>query len=329
MPLTCAFGPVELGAVVPCLDAVSKDIEGRLMLLAAEPEECRKLDCRSLTTRHAMKGRLITHECDGDLGRRLDGTLIVDPLTTVFEDGDPAGRGVHAGDFRWSNRGLVITGRLQGITNAGILRRPFERACEECRQPNVMIGRLCGTIGRALFAPDLQGAVVTAVYRFEADLSSDVDAVPLIGAIEGAVVQVCPGGDDCLELASLQDGANPRVEQGHRIEVSDLNGLRPSTEIRSWGTITGLHLWHHTVIDLAAPVDEVRLTIGLFATPGNVNAFDAGGNQLTQVPIAGPQNVPIEIVVAAPGTTRLEIDCPQDEHLLVKLCLRDAAERDL
>ena len=323
MRLTCAFGPLELGAVVPCLDAVSKDVEGLLMPLAAEPEECRKLDCKTLTTRHATRARLIGHDCDGDLGPRLDGTLIVDPLTTVFEDGDPAGRGVHAGDFRWFHRGLVITGRLQGITNAGILRRPFERACEECRQPNVMIGRLCGTIERATFAPHLQGALVTAVYRFEADLTAEADAVPVIGTIEGAVIQVCTGVDDCVEFASLQDGSNPRFEQGHRIEVSDLSGPRPTTEIRTWGTITGLHLWHHTVIDLAAPADEVRLTIGLFATPGTVTAFDSGGGQLTQVAIAGPQNVPIEVVVAAPGIARLEIDCPADEHLLVKLCIHD------
>ena len=320
MSLTCEFGPTDLGAVVPCLDAVSKDVEGRLMLLAAEDEECRRLDCKSLTTRHAVRARLVAHDCDSDLGRRLDGALMLDRLTTVFQDGDPAGRGVHAGEFRWFNRGLVISGRLQGITNAGILRRPFEPACEECRQPNVMIGRLCGTVERAFIA-GLQGALVTAVYRFEADLRHDTDAVPLVGTIEGAVIQVCPGGHECLELATLQDGSNPRVEQGHRIEVSDLNGVRPTTEIRTWGTITGLHLWHHTVIEVAASTDEARLTIGLFATPGTVTAFDGGGTQLTQVPISGPQNVPLEIVVAAPGITRLEIDCPQDEHLLVKLCI--------
>jgi hypothetical protein len=326
--LTCGFGPAELGAVVPCLDAVSKDVEGVMLLLAAEEEECRKLDCKSLTTRHAVRARLRAHDCDGDLGGRLDGALVLDRLTTVFEDADPAGRGVHAGDFRWFNRGLVITGQLHGITNAGILRRPLERACEECRQPNVMIGRLCGTVGRAFIAPGLEGALLTAIYRFEADLRPVDEPVPLVGTIEGAVIQVCPREDECLDFAVLQDGANPRVEQGHRIEVSDLNGPRPSTEIRTWGAITGLHLWHHTVIELAAPTDEVRLTIGRFATAGTVTAFDGGGTQLTQVPITGPQNVPIEVVVAATGIARLEIDCPQDEHLLVKLCTRDARQED-
>ena len=320
MRLTCAFGPAELGEIVPCLNAVSKDLRGDLMLLSSEEEECRQLDCKSLTTRHAMRARLTAHDCDSDRSRRLDGSLTIDRLTTVFADGDPAGRGVHAGEFRWFNRGLVISGRLRGITNAGLLRRPFEPACEECRQPNVMVGQLCGTVERVFFAP-LTGALVTAVYRFEADLSPGADTVPVVGTVEGAIVQECPGTEDCLDLALLQDGVNPRVEQGHRIEVSDLNGLRPSTEIRTWGIVAGLHLWHHTTIDLASPADEVRLTIGRFAAPGTVTAFDAGGGRLTQVAITGPQNMPIEVVVAAAGIARLEIDCQQDEHLLVKLCL--------
>lgn len=185
MRLTCAFGPSELGAVVPCLDALSKDVDGRLMLLAAEDEECPKLDCKSLTTRHAMRARLASHDCDSELGKRFDGGLIVDRLTTVFEDGVPSGRGVHAGEFRWFNGGLVISGRLHGMTNAGILRPPLERACEECREPNVMIGRLCGIVERAFVAPDLQGAVVTAIYRFEADLRPADEAVPLVGSREG------------------------------------------------------------------------------------------------------------------------------------------------
>jgi hypothetical protein len=42
------------------------------------------------------------------------------------------------------------------------------------------------------------------------------------------------------------------------------------------------------------------------------------------VPIAGPQNVPIQVVVPGPGIARLEIDCPSDEHLLVELCVENA-----
>ncbi len=322
MRLTCTFGPGELGAAVPCLDAVSKDLEGDLMLLASEPEECPRLDCRSLTTRHVMRARLSAHGCDSDLSRRLNGPFTIDRLTTVFADGDPAGRGVHAGEFRWFNRGLVISGHLRGITNAGILRRPFEPAGEECRQPDIMIGQLCGTVER-VFSPSLQGALVTAVYRFNADLGVGAPTVPVVGTIEGAIVRECPDTDGCLDFAPLQDGANPRIEQGHRIEVSDHNGPRAGTEIRTWVTVTGLHLWHHTAIDLASPADEARLTIARFASAltGTVTAFDAAGTVLTQVPITGPQNTAAVVVVPAAGMARLEIDCPQDEHLLVKLCL--------
>ena len=97
----------------------------------------------SLTTIHALKAEVSAHDCDSEPAKALDGPLVIERLTTIFEDGEPRGRGVHAGDFAW--RGSVyIEGRIQGITNAGITRAPQRTACEECRNPGVMIGRLCG-----------------------------------------------------------------------------------------------------------------------------------------------------------------------------------------
>ncbi len=59
----------------------------------------------------------------------------------------------------------------------------------------------------------------------------------------------------------------------------------------------------------------------MFATPGTVTAFDQSGAVVVQVPIVGPQNVPIQVVVPGPGIASLAIECQADEHLLVELCV--------
>jgi len=322
MTINCDVDATDLAKAAPCVDALSKDVEGELELLEdLAPHTCRGLRCRTLTAHQEIEVKVSAHDCDSELGRLLDGPLTISPLTTVYEDGDPRRRGIHAGEFRWGRRGLVITGSVHGVTNAGTLRQPLDPACERCEAPGVMQGRLCGVVRRSLVAPQLVGASVQAVYRFHAEPMDAVGSVGLRGTIEGAILRECGRHEDCIELATLAGGGNPRVEHGHTIEVSDLSGLRPTTDIVTWGTVTGLHVWHHTTIDLAAPADQVVLTVALFATPGTVTAFDAAGSVVALVPIVGPQNMPIDVVVSGTDIVRIEIDCPQDEHLLLKLCV--------
>jgi hypothetical protein len=325
MAIDCGFGPDDLRRETVCLAAVSKDAEGELVAIDAEAKDCPEQDCASLSTLHAIKAALAAHDCDSDKSKALlDGTLVVRQLATVFADGSAYERGVHAGDFLWRATGLVVQGRLQGITNAGINRKPLRQACEECRAPGVMIGRLCGAVVRSA-DPTLLGALVTAVYRFEFDPTEQGGAGALLGVIEGALMQVCSPKSACVDFSVLGTGPNPRVEQGHRFEVFDHNGAPvPQTDVLQWGAITGMQLSFRTTVELAAPADAVRLTVGVFATPGTVSAFDQGGTLIVQVPIAGPQNVPIQVVVPGPGIARLEIDCPSDEHLLVELCVENA-----
>ncbi len=192
MPISCNFGPNDLLLAVPCVFSVSKDVEGELLPTSAEKEECKRLECVTLTTTHAIRAKVSAHDCDSKRSQPLDGGLSVSPLTTIFEDADPNGRGIHAGNFRWVAPGLLITGRIQGVTNAGVLRKPLSQACEECRNPGAMVGRLCGTIRRALFDPALVGAVVTGVYRFEYKPDGEGGSGGIIGALEGAIVQECP-----------------------------------------------------------------------------------------------------------------------------------------
>jgi hypothetical protein len=328
MAIDCGYGPDDLRRETVCLAAVSKDLEGELLPIDAQAEECPELDCKSLVTLHAIKTRVVAHDCDSDKSKALlDGVLVVRQLTTVFADGSAHERGVHAGDFLWRGQGLVVQGRLQGITNAGLNRKPLRRACEECREEGVMIGRLCGAVVRTA-DPALMGALVTAVYRFEFDPTDEGGAGALVGVVEGALLQVCAPKTACVDFSVLGSGPNPRVEQGHQFEVFDHNGTPlPQTDVLTWGSVTGMNLSFRTTVTLAAPADAVRLTFGIFATPGTVSAFDASGALIVQVPIVGPQNLPIQVVVPGPGIARLEIDCPSNEHLLVELCIERGVQK--
>jgi hypothetical protein len=327
MTLTCDFTGDQLWDVVPGLAALSKDIEGELVPLAAEKEECLTFaePTVTLSTRHAIKANLTAHHCDSKLSRLLDGTLLVERLTTVFEDADALGRGLHAGDFRLAGSSFAVVGTMQGVTNAGIMRDPLARAVEECASPGVMLGRLCGRVvrGRRGAAPQqLRGALVTGIYRLEFDHSDIGGSGLLRGTLEGGLLQECGKRTACIDFGRLADGSNPRVEQGHRIEVFDASGTaQPTTEIRTWGTISGLHLWYRTEVVLSAPASKVVLTIGRFATEGKVTAYSSSGAALVTVPIAGPQNTPLQVVVPGPGIVRLEIECPSDEHLLQQMCV--------
>jgi hypothetical protein len=189
MPITCNFTPPELWQLQPCLWSVSKDLQGELLPLHSEKEECPKLDCVTLTTAHVIRARVTAHACDSSRSKPLDGALLVERLTTVFEAAEPTGRGIHVGQFRWVATGLVIDGTMRGVTNAGIMREPLRHPCEECRNPGVMIGQFCGTIRRG--PPELVGAIVTGVYRFEFEPSHEGGRGPLRGVIEGAIMQDC------------------------------------------------------------------------------------------------------------------------------------------
>lgn len=197
MTLTCDLGPGELRVAVACLAEVSKDLEGELCALGTGIEECRERDCKSLVTHHGLRARVKADGCDSPRSAPLDGDLVVDRLTTIFADGDPHGRGVHAGDLVWRSPGLLITGGLRGVTNAGISRPPLQTACEECRHPGVMIGRLSGCVQRAVNAPDLVGAVVTGIYRCEFEPTAEGGAGRILGVVEGALLLDCTPESPC------------------------------------------------------------------------------------------------------------------------------------
>lgn len=193
----CEAGPGELVAAELCLDELSKDLEGELGLLTSDRVICQKLDCATLVTEHQLRAKVWSHDCDSDLGRRLDGELFVRELTTVFAHGSGKHRGFHAGTFRWRTAAGIVQGRMQGVTNVGTHREPaFPGGCQKCGDDNVMEGRLCGRLVRPA-EEAFAGIQVTAAYRIRYDSSSDGGVGGVVGTIEGLVIRTCGCETDC------------------------------------------------------------------------------------------------------------------------------------
>jgi hypothetical protein len=179
----------SLAEDVLCLDALSKDARGELTPVSAEREECRQLDCVTLETTHTLRLELGRHDCDSDLSGVLDGTLLVHNLTTVFVNADPQGRGVHAGDFRWSGSGVRIVGTITGMTNVGTHRQPAFEPVQQCDARGFMEGRFCGRVRAA--EPRLNGSQVTGVYRLRFDPTQEGGQGGVRGTVEGVVLRIC------------------------------------------------------------------------------------------------------------------------------------------
>jgi hypothetical protein len=176
-----------------CLSALSKNLEGELKPLRHSVERCAKLRCTTLKTIHFVGMRVITNKpCDSPTGRLLDGEFIVRNLVSAFERGDGTQRGIHEGDFIWQGRGLVATGTVSGITNAGTHRPPIFDPCQKCDAKGFMEGRFCGTIRRSE-RRQLVGCQVIGTYRFRFRPSrAEGGGGEILGTLEGELVCACP-----------------------------------------------------------------------------------------------------------------------------------------
>jgi hypothetical protein len=191
--LRCADSSRDILDNELCLNALSKNVEGDLRPLHAERERCEPLECETLKTEHLLLLEVKRYECDSRVAELFDGRIVVKDLATAYEDGDANRRGFHGGEFRWLGQGgLLAVGTLSGMTNAGILREPFEPACERCDQRGVMTGRLCGFIRRAPTSPRLRGCEVFGVYRIQFEPNEEGGQGAVRGTIEGVVVCRCP-----------------------------------------------------------------------------------------------------------------------------------------
>src|SRR3954468_22927029 len=126
------FNAAALMRRVYCLDAVSKNVRGEIVVINAQQKSCSNPGCEPLTLVHGLRLALrSSRPCDGKRGQILDGEMQIGNLTTVFTGQREHLRGLHAADFLWTfTSGGSVAGTLEGITNAGIIRP----CCESCDQ---------------------------------------------------------------------------------------------------------------------------------------------------------------------------------------------------
>jgi hypothetical protein len=196
MPITrvaCPDDPRYIRDERMCLSVVSKDVEGHLRPAEdGEVEECQQRDCKTLKIVRLLVLDLTSNpRCEQQPPSVPDGTLDSRDLTSAFMNADGRQRGFHGGHFRWRAPGLLVSGQLSGVTNAGTHRRPFDPACQDCYAPGFMEGRLCGLIRRAP-NESLIGCNVIGIYKLRLPDPSDTGGGGVInGVIEGLVVCAC------------------------------------------------------------------------------------------------------------------------------------------
>lgn len=315
----CDVRPDELARAVLCLDELSKNVKGELLILDADGHDCRTFDCRTLVVSHAIRAEVSSHDCDSKIGARFDGRLTVRDLTTVFTDGSGLRRGLHTATFQWRTPMGIVTGRMSGMTNEGTHREPAFKGCQQCGDVGVLEGRLCGRLVRSR-EPRLTGAQVTAAYRFAFEPTEKGGEGTLVGTIEGLVVRSCEPPDECVDFTTAGNDTNPRVVGPVSIEVSGPNGPMPDTGVTTWAGITGLDLYYSSTLSFAQPVSRVELTLMHMSNPPTATAYDAAGNSVAMESVTAGQQIPQPITLNGPGIVTVVVDSPTGEVLLTRLC---------
>jgi hypothetical protein len=318
----CTADPRRLLPAELCLGELSKDLGGDLVLRTSEPRPCAEIDCRTLTTQHALDVTLKTHQCDSEIGKLFDGKLSSPDLTTVFARGGSRNRGMHAGNFEWVSAAGVFRGRLSGMTNEGTHRETPFRDCQRCDEPGVLEGRLCGRVIEPA-DPRLAGAQVFGAYRLRL-LEPGAEGVqgPITGTLEGVVVRPCRPEVICVSFTTVGNEPNPRVVGGLSVETLDQSGPTPTTSVVIWAGMTGLHMWLSSTVTFAQPASLVQLTLVQFAVPATATALDAGGAVVASAAMTAPQQVPETLTLAAPGIASVVVDAPHYDVMLQRVCWR-------
>jgi hypothetical protein len=309
-----------------CLANVSKNFEGELRPVDVEPRRCES-GCETLVVEQHLVAEIGGHDCDGDVGRLLDGRLIVE-LVQVFTDGQPDQRAVHAGKFRWLCAGGQIYGELNGLTNAGTHRPPAFGECQTCDERGVMEGRLWGRF-RRVSQPIFANAQVEASYRIRFDPTAEGGQGRVVGTIEGSLVTPCTE-PKCLDFTVYASGAqvpNPVTSNGFTVITRDFTGATtPTNAVRHYGPptapgLTGLSLGWSADITLPFPAMRAELTVYAGAQPARFDAVDASGAVVGSA--ATTTSSQAEVVALSPGTpfTSIQVSTPADELLLGELCI--------
>jgi hypothetical protein len=192
MTVACPDDPRLIRDERMCLYAVSKNLKGALRPSEADVEECEERKCKTLKTVSLLELAVtVNRGCDSREARILNGKLIARDLASAYVAADGRERGYHGATFRWQGTNLLVTGTLSGVTNAGTHRKPFDPACQECRAPGFLEGRICGLIRRAPTRAFI-GCNVIGIYKLRAgDVGERGPEGPVQGVIEGLIVCGC------------------------------------------------------------------------------------------------------------------------------------------
>ncbi|MEM7096021.1 MAG: hypothetical protein AAF567_23655 [Actinomycetota bacterium] len=247
-------------------------------------------------------------------------------LVTDLAGGTGAGRGIHAGEFRWRGTDAVVEGQINGMTNVGTHREPVFDPCQTCHDPGYMEGRLIGKVVRAR-DERLLGTAITAAYRITFDPTEGFQSTGIEATIEGALAVPCDGGDPgqvgpCLNLSSFAPAnhPNPWRTTGHEFSVFDFDGSPTAhASIVDWTPHKGLNTGYRTDISLPAMTSSVSITLIHFSSPATVRAFNSVG-ALVDAATMTVANVPETLTLAGAGIVRLVVDAPNNECLILEIC---------
>jgi hypothetical protein len=320
---SCSDDPDVLLERRICLSALSKDLSGELHLLEHEVEKCKTPECETLKTVHLLKLEVVRHEpCDFQGGEAFDGVLYVSDLVHAFMDGDGNNRGVHGGSFRWRGRGALAIGEISGITNAGTHREPAFDPCQTCDAHGYMEGRFCGSVLKAR-SRALIGCELLGTYRLRFDPGKDGGHGAISGALEGALMCRCRGRT-CTDFQMFAVGsyANPLAAGGATYLVRDHTGApMANTEVRTEGGDTGLNCGFQTDVSLPGPASSVETTLVSGAAPATVEAFSGGAAVASATMTVPSHTVETLMVSAAAPIDSVVIHAPNNEVLLLQLCV--------
>jgi hypothetical protein len=175
-----------------CLAAVSKDLDGEATVVEASRRACRTPACESLMLVQHLRLKLVTQPCDSQLALTLEGSLVIQDLTTLFSGRNSDARGVHVGHFYWTpSGGGRIVGTVEGVTNAGLLRLPTDPDAESCERVGVLAGYLSG-LGKNVPSIPVPEFRLFGLYRISWDADGTLQHTSAMrGSFEGVLVQPC------------------------------------------------------------------------------------------------------------------------------------------
>jgi hypothetical protein len=93
----------------------------------------------------------------------------------------------------------------------------------------------------------------------------------------------------------------------------------PTTDVVTWGGVTGLNAGFETKIGLTAPAASVDIALANFSAAPTVTAYDASAVAVDSatVTVAG---APETLHLTGPGIVTLVVTSPQNETLILELC---------